>query len=136
LIFKRFIRWLRRRRQRGRKYKIPLDEIIERSLKRFAENTGFAKPICPQCFLIFEMKRAMEFRLSNIVNKFPRRDDIAFKCFFCYHTLHHGIPISKKIAEEEIDLRGHTLIMQPSKRTDEIEYQETIERLKKLGYIE
>lgn len=113
-------------------YNAPLDILIKRSLSRM-----IVKPICPFC------NRFMKFRFSrisgggiNLPIGSPIRDDIGFKCIHCFHTCHFGIPITRKLALEEIKLRNGNFINRPSKRTDETYKKEVRERLKALGYID
>jgi len=134
----RIIKWFKERRNRGKPYKIPLEELIYRATKRKTEATGFNKIFCPQCFLQRNVKAEMEFRTSNIViNVTPIRDDQAYKCMWCYYTVHHGIPITRKDALEEIELRGESsYLMRPTIRPDERDMEVVKKRLRDLGYIE
>ena len=132
------VKWWRERKNRGKPYKIPLEELIHRAEQRFEEATGYTKVICPSCFLQRNVKTPMEFRTSKIViDVVPIRDDQAYKCTWCYMTVHHGIPITMKEALEEIDLRGGSpYLMKPTYRPDERDMDVVKERLRKLGYIE
>ncbi|MBA7490153.1 hypothetical protein ES702_00688 [subsurface metagenome] len=125
-------------RQRGSDYLIPLEELIYRAIKRMIEATGYNKLFCPQCYLNRSVKTPMEFRTSKIViDVIPIRDDQAYKCIWCYHTTHHGIPITRKDALEEIKLRGNSpWLMKPTYRPDERDMMVVKKRLRKLGYIE
>ena len=132
------IRRLREWRNRGSAYEIPLEELIERAVERKTEATGFKDIFCPQCFLQRGVKVPMEFRTSKIVIEVvPIRDDQAYKCTYCFKTVHHGIPITRKDAEEEIHLRGGSpYLMKPTYRPDERDNEEVKKRLRDLGYIE
>ena len=135
-LYSRITKYFREKERKGKGYKIPLEDLIYRAIKRYRENTGFDYPICPQCFLNRNLKVAMEFRHSNVVIGVPTRDDQVFKCVYCYHTLHHGIPITNKDALEEIDLRGgSSYLMRPTYRVDEREDEAVLKRLMDLGYI-
>lgn len=132
------MRWFRERRNRGKPYKIELEELILRAKGRFTEHTGFSSPCCPQCFLQRDSKVFMMFRTSKIViDVVPIRDDQAYKCGWCYMTVHHGIPITRKDALEEIELRGGSpYLMKPTYRPDERGMEVVKKRLADLGYIE
>lgn len=132
------LRWFRERKNRGKEYLIPLEELIHRAEKRYTEATGYNKVFCPQCFLQRNVKTPMDFRTSKIViDVIPIRDDQAYKCIWCYKTVHHGIPITRKDALEEIKLRGGSpYLMKPTYRPDERDMKVVKERLEKLGYIE
>lgn len=136
-LYSRITKWFRERERKGKGYKVPLDDLVFRVYQRFKEHTGFDSPVCPQCFLQRDVKVKMEFRHSNIVIGVPNRDDQAWKCFYCYHTLHHGLPITKKDALEEVELRGgSTYLMRPTYRVDERDNEAVLKRLSDLGYIE
>jgi hypothetical protein len=113
-------------------YKLPLDELItraERTFKRVSHLSGLPK--CPYCDSL------MMFRHSSIVVfAGPVRDDMGFKCPWCYHTAHFGIPITREEALEEMDLRGGPTLTRPSIRPDEDGLEIVEERLRRLGYIE
>jgi hypothetical protein len=116
------------------KRKISLKELIFRAesrLKLISESV-----YCPMCFLDTGERVPMMFRTSHVVDGSPCRDDQAYKCRKCFHTVHFGIPITRELVLEEIDLRGSHQILQPSafklpKTDPEIE-----ERLKALGYLD
>lgn len=136
-FYSRITKYFREKERKGKGYKVPLGDLIFRAIKRFREQTGFDYPICPQCFLNRNVKVKMDFRHSNIVIGIPTRDDQAWKCTYCYHTLHHGIPITKKEALEEVDLRGgSSYLMRPTYRVDEREDEAVLKRLADLGYID
>ena len=135
-LYSRITKYFREKERKGKGYKVPLEDLIFRAIKRYREQTGFQYPICPQCFLNRNVKVVMEFRHSNVVIGVPTRDDQAFKCLYCYHTLHHGIPITKKDALEEVDLRGgSSYLMRPTFRVDERDDEAVLKRLSDLGYI-
>lgn len=79
----------------------------------------------------------MAFRHSKIVVGLgPVRDDMGFKCTWCFHTAHFGIPITEAEAREAIELRGGPVLTRPSERPDEDGDEMVKERLRRLGYIE
>lgn len=132
------LRKIKERMNKGKPYKIPLEELIKRAEDRKTKETGYNKILCPQCFIQRNVKTPMEFRTSKIViDVIPIRDDQAYKCTWCYYTEHHGIPITRKNALEEIELRGGSpYLMKPTYRPDERNMEVVKERLRKLGYIE
>jgi hypothetical protein len=132
------IRWIRERKNRGSDYLLALERLIERAEERYTEATGYKIVMCPQCFMQRGVKTRMEFRTSKIViDVIPIRDDQAYKCTWCYHTVHHGIPITKTDALIEINMRGGSpYLMKPTYRPDERDMDVVKERLRKLGYIE
>lgn len=125
-------------RNRGKPYKVPLEELIHRATKRYTNATGYKIVYCPQCFIERGFKVSMEFRTSKIViDVVPIRDDQAYKCTYCYRTVHHGLPITKLDALEEIKLRGGSpYLMKPTYRPDERGMDAVKKRLRDLGYIE
>ncbi len=134
--YSRITKYFRERERKGKGYKVSLEVLILRAVDRFQMETGFEKPICPQCFFNRNVKVPMDFRHSNIVIGVPTRDDQAWKCTYCYHTLHHGIPITNKAALEEVDLRGgSSYLMRPTYRVDERDNEAVRKRLSDLGYI-
>lgn len=121
------IRRYRDKKFRGTPYKLPLEELIARTVDRCIVK----KPTCPHCNTL------MSFRHSVIVvDVFPIRDDIAFKCTHCFHTCHFGIPMTREAALEEIRLRGSPFLTRPTIRSDERDMEIVKERLRRLGYIE
>lgn len=123
----KLIRKYRDMKSRGSPYKLPLQELIDRSVARCV----IQKPVCPHC------GNPMEFRHSKIVVEvFPVRNDIGYKCTNCYHTCHFGIPMTQEDALKEIDLRGSPYLTRPTYRSDERDMEIVKERLRKLGYIE
>lgn len=120
-------------------YQIPLPELIRRAEARNKDRRmGPYPPICPHC------KGSMMLRGSVIAGGgfagaprgSPIRDDQQWKCPKCFHTCHFGIPISREEAEEEVRLRGGTIISRPTFRRDEGARKEVRERLRALGYID
>lgn len=125
---------LEKRLNKGSNYKLPFNELIDRCLSRVPKI-----PFCPICYLTDKLYIPMKFRRSHIAGGkgFPYRDDTAFKCVECYHTLHIGVPISKKTALKEIELRGGSpYLSSPSFRVDEREKEEIRKRLLHLGYFD
>ena len=136
-IYVRVVTWFKEGQNEGNGYLIPLHSLIDRAEYRYLIETGFESPICPQCFIHRGVKSKMDFRHSHIFSGVPLRDDQGWKCTYCYHTFHVGIPINSEDAKEEIHLRGgSSYLMRPSFRPDERGDEEVKERLRKLGYIE
>jgi len=114
-------------------YRIPLEELIQRSIDRMIVKD----PRCPHC------DGYMMFRHSTIKgggiglkDGTPIRDDITFKCVRCFNLNHFGIPITKSVALKDLWLRNGNTIMRPTVRHDETKKIEVLKRLKALGYIE
>ena len=142
-LIKKLMNWIRKMEYSGEDYKIPLNELIRRSITRFNEKTGNLFPFCPQCYVQAcrygkkDHNTIMNFRRSKISLAVPVRDDMFFKCPSCFHTVHFGIPLSREEAEKEIELRGNNpWILSPTYRFDERDKKEILERLERLGYIE
>ncbi len=116
-------------------YSVPLEELIHRAEARFIRFNG-AFPLCP----MDHAKGAdymMDFRHSEVVvGRGPVRDDQTWKCTFCFHTAHFGLPITREEALEDMDLRGGPTLMRPSRRPDEDGLDVVTERLRRLGYVE
>jgi len=102
-----------------------LELLIDRAVQRMK-----VMPQCPYC------ENTMFFRDSRIWAGFPYRDDQSYKCTFCFHTCHFGIPITKKEFETELKLRGSPYLLRPDFNPSERTNKETIKRLKALGYLE
>lgn len=100
-----------------------LSLLIKRCIKRMK-----ITPLCQFCDL------PMMFRYSTISWP-PLRDDQVWKCIKCFHTVHFGIPLTKKEYVREFALRGGRHLIRPSYRSDERNKKEVLERLRALGYM-
>lgn len=133
----KIVTWFKERQNEGTGYVIPLKDLIIRAENRFKFATNYDQPYCPQCMAQDETRVPMMFRHSKIVVGVPNRDDQGWKCPVCYTTVHHGIPITREAALDEIKLRGNAAyLMRPSFRPDERDNEIVKERLRRLGYIE
>ena len=126
MLIDKIRKWYRDWQNKGTPYLLSLEELIAR-----AESRMKLIPSCPYC------QNEMKFRHSVIVvDVFPIRDDVGYKCIKCFHTAHFGNPMTREDALEEIRLRGSKYLTRPTYRTDERDLEIVKERLRKLGYIE
>ncbi|MHC4573384.1 MAG: hypothetical protein ACYS76_04520 [Planctomycetota bacterium] len=130
----KLVRWATRKVKASeyQAYKLPLPELIARTEARFIDNSGLGElPKCPYSGHVMALRHS-----KIVVGLGPVRDDMGFKCVWCYHTAHFGIPITRAEALEAIDLRGGPTLTRPSERPDEDGDEAVKERLRKLGYVE